>query len=110
MPAKDVASSAAFYSQIFGWNVRKRGDGETAFDDTTGAVSGTWVREADLGGETQMVTYIMVDSIDDALRKITTAGGKVLTPYTAIGTSGGGFAIFKDPAGNRVGLYEEPAK
>ncbi len=43
MPAKDAGASAEFYSQIFGWNVRTRGDGEIAFDDTTGAVSGTWV-------------------------------------------------------------------
>jgi uncharacterized protein len=29
-------------SEIFGWTVRKRGDGNLAFDDT-GGVSGTWV-------------------------------------------------------------------
>ena len=108
MPAQDAAASAAFYSKIFGWNVRTRGDGETAFDDATGGVSGTWVKQRgdSTGG---MLTYIMVDSIEDALRKIAAAGGKVLKPYTAIG-GGAGFAIFRDPGGNRVGLYEEPAK
>lgn len=44
MPATDIAGSADFYKQVFGWNVRKRGDGSTAFDDTTGEVSGAWVR------------------------------------------------------------------
>ena len=33
---------AQFYSSIFGWKVRTRGDGELAFDDP-GGVSGTWV-------------------------------------------------------------------
>jgi len=41
MPATDIARSAEFYKGVFGWNIRKRGDGSTAFDDTTGEVSGT---------------------------------------------------------------------
>ncbi len=40
LPATDIARSADFYKQVFAWNVRKRGDGSTAFDDTTGEVSG----------------------------------------------------------------------
>ena len=36
MPATDVARSADFYQKTFGWNVRRRGDGRTAFDDTIG--------------------------------------------------------------------------
>ncbi len=43
MPAIDIARSADFYKGVFGWNIRKRGDGSTAFDDTTGQVSGAWV-------------------------------------------------------------------
>ncbi len=43
MPATDIARSADFYKRVFGWVIRKRGDGSTAFDDTTGQVSGTWV-------------------------------------------------------------------
>ena len=46
MPTMDIARSAEFYKRIFGWNIRKRGDGSTSFDDTVGEVSGTWV----LGG------------------------------------------------------------
>jgi predicted enzyme related to lactoylglutathione lyase len=40
MPATDVVRSADFYKRVFGWNIRKRGDGSIAFDDTTGQVSG----------------------------------------------------------------------
>ncbi|HKV94481.1 MAG TPA: VOC family protein [Candidatus Angelobacter sp.] len=43
MPATDIARSAAFYGKVFGWNLRKRVDGHTAFDDGVGEVSGTWV-------------------------------------------------------------------
>ena len=35
IPATDIARSAGFYGQVFGWHIRQRGDGHTAFDDTT---------------------------------------------------------------------------
>src|SRR5438045_7113203 len=44
MPSTDIPRSADFYEKVFGWNMRKRGDGATAFDDTTGEVSGAFVR------------------------------------------------------------------
>ena len=40
IPANSADASAQFYSSIFGWTVRTRGDGEIAFDDG-GGVSGT---------------------------------------------------------------------
>jgi len=43
IPAVDVAASAGFYRQAFGWNIRVRGDGSTSFDDTVSEVSGTFV-------------------------------------------------------------------
>jgi predicted enzyme related to lactoylglutathione lyase len=41
MPASDIERSAAFYKSVFGWSVRTRGDGSTAFDDGVGEVSGS---------------------------------------------------------------------
>jgi predicted enzyme related to lactoylglutathione lyase len=107
MPAKDARASADFYSMIFGWNVRTRGDGALAFDDSTGNVSGSWIPERLSGGEEAMMTYIMVDSIADAQKKIVAARGKIRTPFTPIGNDGAGFAIFQDPTGNAMGLYQE---
>src|SRR5258708_19787807 len=39
IPAVDVDRSAAFYSRIFGWQTRRRGDGALAFDDAVGGVT-----------------------------------------------------------------------
>ena len=36
VPAVDIQRSADFYAKVFGWRIRRRGDGSTAFDDTTG--------------------------------------------------------------------------
>ena len=107
IPAKTADASADFYSRIFGWKVRKRGDGELAFDDA-GGVSGTWVKESDRTPDERTHTYIMVDEIATALKQIQAAGGRVLTPRKDIGPNLGAFAIFTDPVGNEFGLYEEP--
>lgn len=34
MPATDVTRSSEFYKYGFGWNIRKRGDGNVAFGET----------------------------------------------------------------------------
>ena len=98
IPAKTAEASADFYSSIFGWKVRTRGDGELAFDDT-GGVSGTWVKESDRTPDEQTRVYIMVDTI-----------AETLTPRTEIGPGMGAFAVFSDPVGNEFGLYEEPRR
>jgi len=107
IPANRAEDAAGFYSSIFGWKVRHRGDGNLAFDDT-GCVSGTWVKESDRTPEERTRVYIMVDSIAEALKEIEKAGGRVLTPRTDIGQGMGAFAAFADPVGNEFGLYEEP--
>ena len=33
IPAVDIQRSADFYSAVFGWTTRQRGDGRLAFDD-----------------------------------------------------------------------------
>ena len=109
IPARTAEESATFYSTIFGWKVRTRGDGELAFDDT-GGISGTWVKESDRTPDETTRTYIMVDSIEETLRQIQSSGGRVLTPRTEIGPGMGAFAVFADPPGTEFGLYEEPAR
>ena len=107
IPANTAEASADFYSSIFGWKVRKRGDGELAFDDP-GGVSGTWVKESDRTPDERTRTYIMVDDIVDTLKQIEAGGGRVTTRRTEIGQGMGAFAAFEDPVGNEFGLYEEP--
>jgi len=109
IPAITAEASADFYRGIFGWTIRKRSDGELAFDDSSG-VSGTWVKESHRTRDEQTRIYIMVDDISDSLKKIEGAGGRVLTPRTDIAPGSGAFALFADPAGNEFGLYEEPRR
>ena len=109
IPAKTADASADFYSKIFRWKVRQRGDGNLAFDDPNG-VSGTWVKESDRTPDERTRTYIMVDVIADTLKQIEAAGGRVLLGRTDIAPGMGAFAHFADPVGNEFGLYEEPRR
>ena len=107
IPAVDIARSAGFYETVFGWNIRRRGGGEVAFDDTVGEVSGTWVTGRPPAAETGLVVYVMVESVADTLEKIREAGGEVVTPLTPQG-EGEAFATFRDPAGNILGIGQQP--
>ena len=108
MPATDVARSSDFYHKVFGWNIRKRGDGATAFDDTTGEVSGAWVRGRPPASAPGLLIYIMVDSVEAAVKAVTANGGEIVQP---IGVDAPEItARFRDPGGNVIGLYQEPAR
>ncbi|HEY2823962.1 MAG TPA: VOC family protein [Gemmatimonadales bacterium] len=109
IPATDPKASAAFYEKVFGWKSRARGDGVPAFDDTTGQVSGSFLKGRKPSREPGIMTYVMVDHIEGTLAAIEKAGGKTVTAKTAIG-GGGYWASFTDLAGNLIGLYGETQK
>src|SRR6266702_2672036 len=106
IPATDVQRSAVFYEEVFGWNIRQRGDGATAFDDTTGQVSGAWVKGRKPATEPGLIIYIMVDHIETAIEKVIALGGTIVQQLG--GDAPELTARFSDPAGNVFGLYEEP--
>jgi predicted enzyme related to lactoylglutathione lyase len=106
IPAVDVERSAAFYEEVFGWRVRRRGDGRTAFDDTTGEVSGAWVTGRPPSQDPGLLLYIMVDSVATTVDTVVAHGGEIVQP---IGLDAPEItARFRDPAGNVIGLYQEP--
>jgi uncharacterized protein len=106
LPAGDIATSAAFYRDSFGWQTRTRGDGTTAFDDATGTVSGTWVTGRSPADTPGVLIYVMVDDIDAAVRTVAANGAEIVQPVG--GDAPELTARFRDPGGNVLGLYEEP--
>ncbi|TMJ93431.1 MAG: VOC family protein [Actinobacteria bacterium] len=107
IPATDIQRSADFYSEVFGWRIRQRGDGQTAFDDTTGEVSGTWVRGRPVAAEPGLLLYVMVDSVAATADAVIANGGEIVQPIGADAPEI--TARFRDPAGNVIGLYQEPS-
>lgn len=107
LPAIDVAQSAAFYEQVFGWNIRERGDGATSFDDTVGQVSGVWTTELPAASTPGLRVHIMVARIRDTIDAIEAAGGEIVQPVDPAASEI--WATFRDPGGNILGIYEEPS-
>jgi len=107
MPAADIAGSSDFYQKVFGWNLRKRGDGSVAFDDAEGEVSGTWVLGRPPSAKPGLLFYIMVDSVAATADAVLAHGGEIVQPMGADAPEI--TARFRDPGGNVIGLYQQPA-
>ena len=106
LPATDIRRSSEFYRAVFGWALRTRGDGAIAFDDGVGQVSGTWVTGRPPAAQPGLLIYIMVDSVEAAVKAVTTHGGVIVQP---LGVDAPEItARFRDPGGNVIGLYEDP--
>ena len=108
LPAVDLQRSADFYAKVFGWRIRQRGDGHIAFDDTTGEVSGTWVVGRPASSQPGLLVYLMVDSVAATIDAVLAHGGQLVQPIGADAPEI--TARFRDPAGNVIGLYQEPGR
>jgi predicted enzyme related to lactoylglutathione lyase len=106
LPAIDVPRSVAFYQAVFGWTIRRRGNGQVAFDDSVGGVSGTWVVGRPPSRDPGLLLYIMVDSVAATIEAIIAHGGELVQPVGADAPEI--TARFSDPGGNIIGLYQQP--
>jgi len=106
IPTADVARSSKFYKAVFGWPIKRREDGATAFDDGVGEVSGTWVTGRPTSPNPGLLVYIMVKSVGETLDAVVRNGGQIIQP---MGVDFGEMVIgrFADPEGNVLGLAEE---
>ena len=108
MPTTDIKRSADFYAKVFGWMIRQRGDGSTAFDDGVGEVSGAWVKGRPPSPTPGLLVYIMVDSVAATIDRVLANGGELVQPIGADAPEI--TARFRDPGGNVLGLYQEPGR
>jgi predicted enzyme related to lactoylglutathione lyase len=106
IPAVDAARSAAFYEAVFGWTIRTRSHGETAFDDGV-EVSGTFAEGRPPARDPGFRIYVMVADAEATLKKIAAQGGEIVEPVHP--GSPEIVALFRDPAGNLLGIYQERA-
>lgn len=106
IPAIDIATSSAFYRDVFGWTIRTRSNGSIAFDDGIYEVSGTWVLGRKPAKEPGLLVSIMVDDVADTIDEITGRGCRIVKQMALSETEQ--IAWFEDPAGNVLGLYQHP--
>jgi uncharacterized protein len=100
MPAIEVSRSAAFYEQVFGWEVEL-----TYASFTSPGLIGQWVTDRAIGAGAGPVLWLSVDSIEETLILVAAAGGDVLEPVSPDGPDRL-LATIRDPAGNSVGVVQ----
>jgi uncharacterized protein len=104
LPSRNIEESSSFYSKVFGWGIRKRGDGSVAFDDSVNEVSGTWRIDRKPSTTLGLMVHIMVYDIEAAIQAVILNGGKIVQP---VGMEAPEItARFSDPTGNILGLYQ----
>jgi predicted enzyme related to lactoylglutathione lyase len=90
----DAGKLKQFYASNFGWAI------DAANGVKTPGLEGTLRQDPP-----ETLIYLGVRDIDATLKVIVNSGGSVALPRTVV-PNVVTFAIFKDPAGNRVGLVE----
>ncbi len=114
IPFDDKARAMKFYSDVMGWKLNDMPQMDYVMAQTTevgenqrpkepGAINGGLFKRPKEAPNPTL--YVMVDSIDDALKKVSSAGGKVVTPNTPI-PGMGAYARITDTEGNVIGLFQ----
>jgi hypothetical protein len=105
IPAVAAETSAAFYEEIFGWQVDRRGPDHVTFFDGAGQLLGRWVTGRSVASEPGFLPYIYVNGVEAIVSQIQASGGKIVRPPYPEGNLT--VATFRDPAGNVVGVWQE---
>ncbi|MBO9555324.1 VOC family protein [Cellulomonas sp.] len=105
IPADDLDRAKAFYSGLFGWDINEvPGFEGYPMWQAPNKISGGGFGLRD--GNLQVPrSYVEVDSIDDALARVTELGGKTVQGKQEISPTSW-WAVFEDSEGNQLGLYE----
>lgn len=109
MTAEDPQRAVSFYSNVFGWTFQKWEGPMEYWMISTGS-SGEPGIDGGLGprrdpSETGTTNVVSVSSVDDYVAKITSNGGSVTAPKSAI-PGVGYLAYCTDTEGNLFGLME----
>ena len=117
MPYKDAQRVSEFYKKAFDWQMQVMGgdfqnyvlavttesDEKSGRPKNPGAINGGFFERSEENNVTSVV--ISVENIDEAMKGIETAGGKILSkPQMIPGI--GNWAVFEDSEGNRVSILQ----
>lgn len=104
MAIKNIENAKKFCGEVFDWTFNDIPEmNYTMFETPSGPGGG--IRIAEENEPVGVTNYISVASIDDAISKVESAGGKIVMPKQEV-PGRGWTAWFQDPEGATFGLWE----
>jgi uncharacterized protein len=119
IPFDDKEKSKEFYGKVFGWQFQEMPEMNYTITRTvevdkkfmpkeSGAINGGMYKRDEQSAKSP-VLVIDVPSVDEHIKKIEEAGGKIIRPKVKVGEIGY-YAQFQDTEGNILGIWENIKK
>jgi len=105
IPSTNLDKTKDFFNKLFGWDFKAFGNGYLLYNNHKGIMVG--LRKVDkINKGENTVFHITVENIDDILKNCIELGGSLKRGKTVIPAMGW-FALFFDPDGNTIGVYQK---
>ena len=115
LPADDTGRAAAFYAKTFGWDSPGMGtesrmlittpSNENGEPTEAGAINGDISPRNETFNQTTLV--VAVADIEDKIKKVEAAGGRVVRPREELKEMKAAYALVADTEGNVIGLLQD---
>jgi len=115
IPVRDIAKAKKFYSTVFGWSFQTFAptyeyvmyEGETKEKSSRLPHGGLILVDKAPPKAAGVIVHLTWPTIEDALKRVVAAGGKVVKPKFDIGGNIGFNAWFSDPDGNTIAVWAQ---
>ena len=113
---KDSKSLGDFYRSVFDWKWTEYAEGYYGFEtgsESNNGIEGLMYPPNDeiplvdnVPFANNVTIYVTVEDIHATVEKLESLDGTILMPPTVVSDKGELLAMFLDPSGNRIGLYQ----
>jgi len=101
----DLEKTRAFYGELFGWRADEQMPGYALVETGTDAGIKGGLMRAPEGAPPYVTIYVEVEDLEAFLDRAELLGAKTIVERMPI-PGFGAFAMFADPDGNMIGLFE----
>lgn len=109
MARANVEGVRRFYAEAFGWTINAGNPMNYGLVDNHGEGINGGIGQPMPGGPSYATFYIQVDDLSGALTRIEALGGTSVMPPMDVPGGELAIAMFRDPAGNLIGLVQRKA-
>ena len=112
MGGRNAAKLREFYADLFGWTIDRFAPPDAMgeyyhVEPSNGGVGGGIMQTSGDMPPNYVMVYVSVDDLSASLEKAESLGGEVLVRPFDIPGGMGRIAVFRDPAGNVMGLHKD---